>query len=610
MDDSKKKIIEILGNDGELKKISRGQYFSYKNNGFIKKNSAGDEFLDIYEESKSPEFDLDDYLREGKFGVYVDIDTFSKYLSHRYYFKTVYGKKSEEIFVYNNGIYHEGGRELIETESERLLGTHAKSHVISEVFKKIKRLTAISKKDFESVPLKLIPFANCVYNIQNDEVFEYSPEFYFRFKVLVDYIKTANCKKFEKFIKQVLSPEDIPAIQEWFGFCFYRKYFIKKGMIWVGERDTGKTILLSLLIRLVGEDNVSGISLQRLSGFDKFAPSALYEKLLNTYDDLSSRDINDTGGFKIATGGGYVTAEKKFGDSFQFINFAKLTFACNKIPPIKDVDDEAYYFRWIPIEFLNQVPENEQDKFLLEKLTTPEELSGILNWSLVGLKRLLKNGRFSYIKSVEETKRIIDRSGNPLAGFVQDCLVKEDDSRITKEVMYEIYSLWCKNKKITRMSKEALGRQLEKHAEFIIAKRDKERYWQGATINLKPGVLPNDTLDGFRKILEQQDLVVLTEKDMGKKVSKVSKTPIYQKNLNSDDTFDAFKAHGAQQNNKTTLSTLSNPIGRKNNNVEEEVCVICNKPAQYVGLGKYYCEECYGGEYANLVKELEEAQQQ
>ena len=45
------------------------------------------------------------------------------------------------------------------------------------------------------------------------------------------------------------------------------------------------------------------------------------------------------------------TAEYKFGDSFQFLNFAKHTFATNKIPSVEDVDDAAYYDRWIPIAF-------------------------------------------------------------------------------------------------------------------------------------------------------------------------------------------------------------------------------------------------------------------
>ena len=48
-------------------------------------------------------------------------------------------------------------------------------------------------------------------------------------------------------------------------------------------------------------------------------------------------------------------AEKKFGDSFEFVNYAKLNFACNKIPRINgDVDDEAFWDRWMIFDFENK----------------------------------------------------------------------------------------------------------------------------------------------------------------------------------------------------------------------------------------------------------------
>ena len=56
---------------------------------------------------------------------------------------------------------------------------------------------------------------------------------------------------------------------------------------------------------------------------DKFSSAHLYQKHINSFDDLSSRDVNDTGTFKIVTGGGSITAEYKFGSQFQFENYAK-----------------------------------------------------------------------------------------------------------------------------------------------------------------------------------------------------------------------------------------------------------------------------------------------
>ena len=111
------------------------------------------------------------------------------------------------------------------------------------------------------------------------------------------------------------------------------------------------------------------------------------------YDDLSFKDINDNGTFKMLTGGGTVTAEVKFEDQFQFENYAKLIFTCNKIPSVTDTDDEAYFSRWVLVRFEHKT--ETPDKFLVEKMTTGEESSGILNFALEGLCRLIETQEFS-----------------------------------------------------------------------------------------------------------------------------------------------------------------------------------------------------------------------
>ena len=47
------------------------------------------------------------------------------------------------------------------------------------------------------------------------------------------------------------------------------------------------------------------------------------------------------------------------------------------------------------------------DPFLRKKLWTNEEMSGILNWALEGLYKLLDNGKFSYTKTPEEVKNFL-----------------------------------------------------------------------------------------------------------------------------------------------------------------------------------------------------------
>ena len=78
-------------------------------------------------------------------------------------------------------------------------------------------------------------------------------------------------------------------------------------------------------------------------------------------------------------------AEIKFGDQFGFINYAKLTFACNKIPIIKtDTDDEAYWDRLMIFDFENIFKKEDKNTnpYKIDELKTKNELSGLLNWAI------------------------------------------------------------------------------------------------------------------------------------------------------------------------------------------------------------------------------------
>ena len=547
--------------------------------------------------------------------VKVKIQGISNYLIKKHNFKTIYGTKSEDVYVYEDGIYVKNGREIIQIETEKILEKYSTNHYIKEIEEKIKRLTSISKEKFDHVDEELICLENGVLNLKTLEFLKHNPKYHFKSKLQIEYNKKTTCPKIIKFLGETLYPEDIPVIQEWFGFNLYRKYFIKKALICFGGTDTGKTVLLNLLVTFIGETNCSGISLQRISAGDKFALASLKDKLTNVFDDLSSRDLS-SGGFKIATGGGYITAEYKFGDSFQFLTYAKHTFAANKIPSIKeiDVDDKAYYGRWIPIPFDNQVEKGKQDRFLIEKITTKKELCGLLNWSLEGLKRLFENGKFSFDKAPEVIKTIMEKHGDSLSTFCQEVLIEKVGNKISKNIMFEIYSKYVNDKKVARLSKEQLGRRLEKYANYIIAKHDsKERYWENVDINPK---LDNDTFDTFKKIysMNREDIDYLhmysgevskesqvTHKttNIQKKYKVVKETPEFVK---SDEKTEPKHYIGEiielpEEIAKILISDGKiKEEGKKGEDLDGNTCISCGKPTKDItddGIN-FCCFECDG----------------
>jgi len=147
--------------------------------------------------------------------------------------------------------------------------------------------------------------------------------------------------------------------------------FIKKAGIFRGIPDTGKTTFMNLLGAFIGIENVSNVSLQLLAE-GKWHLTYLYNKHSNICDDLSDKDITDSGTFKQVTGRSNIHAEYKFGDQFGFINFAKLSFACNKIPKINsDVDDDDEIHSQDDIE--EHQPKKEQPVIVEDSDDEPEK---------------------------------------------------------------------------------------------------------------------------------------------------------------------------------------------------------------------------------------------
>jgi putative DNA primase/helicase len=161
------------------------------------------------------------------------------------------------------------------------------------------------------------------------------------------------------------------------------------------------------------------------------------------------------------------------------------------------VEKGAYYGRWLLIPFENQVDEKEQDKTLAKKITTKEELSGLLNWALVGLKRLFENNMFNFFLTPEEIETIMLKHNNHLGEFSDECLKGMPCARVTKADMYDYYFWWCNRKNYPALGIKQFGKRLPKFAPKIVAKNDNERFWENYNL-----IIDRD----YKKPFEQKHL--------------------------------------------------------------------------------------------------------
>jgi putative DNA primase/helicase len=177
--------------------------------------------------------------------------------------------------------------------------------------------------------------------------------------------------------------------------------------------------------------------------------------MVNIYDDLSATALNQTGMFKQLTGGSLVRGERKFKDEFYFVNKAKMIFACNELPETKD-KSMAFFDRigliTFPYRFVEDPKDDMEKKVknrdeIVASISTDEEMAGIFNWAIEGLKRLYENNAFSHSKSSEEVRTEYERKSNPVAAFVEDEMEYAEDGASDKKEAYARYVDYCKKNK-------------------------------------------------------------------------------------------------------------------------------------------------------------------
>lgn len=180
-------------------------------------------------------------------------------------------------------------------------------------------------------------------------------------------------------------------LAEYIGYCFTRGLKLEKVLLLYGSGANGKSVFCDVISALLGGENISHYSLSSLSEPQGYFRARLANKLLNYGSELDARLQTDT--FKQLASGERIQARLPYGQPFELRDYAKLAFNCNELP--RDVEhSEAYFRRFLVIPFTVTIPEAERKVELANEIIRTE-LSGVFNWVLAGLKRLLIQKNFT-----------------------------------------------------------------------------------------------------------------------------------------------------------------------------------------------------------------------
>ena len=387
--------------------------------------------------------DTDYYLivNEKTGTVKINEKLFADDLTTAYYFKTI--QDTEEVLYYKEGYYHYEGEAIIGAECERVFGAYIKTKNVTEILNHIRRATYIKRSELNK-DNSVLPLQNGLFSLTTHTINSFSPGVLITYKLSVEYNPNADCPNIKKFIEEILNPEDIPIVQEYFGYTLLPAFPAHKSLWMYGIGRNGKSQLISLLSKMLGDENTVSVPIEEFDGWHRFSTARLFGKLLNVTSEPGVEKPLKSGLFKKIIGGDRISAEiKGKQQTIDFVNFSKFIVLGNIFPQVTD-PSLAFWDRLIVVEFPNSFVGNFIPDIAEKLIKEDGGLSGFFNWCLEGLKRLKKNGfTFTITKNTEEMKLEFEKMSNPVMAFIKEECVITMDKKIPKGELYNAYKDYC-----------------------------------------------------------------------------------------------------------------------------------------------------------------------
>lgn len=181
---------------------------------------------------------------------------------------------------------------------------------------------------------------------------------------------------------------------------------------------------------------------------------------------------------KTLTGNDKIIARFLNENSFEFYPQFKFFINTNYLPKVTDITVFSSG-RVNVIPFERHFSEEEQDKDLKKKLAQPENLSGVLNWCLEGLRLFREKGLAPPASVIEATKQY-QRDSDKISRFIDEMMEPDVYGEIRTEEAYNTYQEWCIRNGQRSESFPAFRQSIETHAEI------KKKRPSGAGRNISP----------------------------------------------------------------------------------------------------------------------------
>lgn len=359
----------------------------------------------------------------------------------------------QDIYWFDGQIFQPDGERKVDLLLCYVVEDLVDAKRISEVIRRVRNELLEHPVIFDGNPY-LIGVRNGVVDLLTGKFRAYRPEDLITDKIDVAYDPGAKCPRFTEFLESIQpNAIDRETLKDWFVITAIKQPF-PYVLFLLGLGRNGKGIYERLIKRLFGASAFRDMPLIEVAK-NNFAAGEFYKKRgwIATETSGKKQAVIDTDFIKSVSGAGTIDANRKYKSRVQFEGYFQVIIDTNNMPPIEDTSRgwmERFCKQSFPYVFVdnpdpNNPLEKKKDPNLLDKLTSDEELSGILNMIISRAPKIIKSETITKRPAAELFSEYTRQSASAATFLEEFCeydLLRYPLPEITEDI-YEAYKEWC-----------------------------------------------------------------------------------------------------------------------------------------------------------------------
>lgn len=381
----------------------------------------------------------------------------------------------DDFYLYENGVYNKCNRNKVKSIIRRYVPVGlASDNMINNVYNLLlcKEHNIVTFRELDTDEW-FINLKNGLYNLKTKQLEPHTPKVYSTLQLNCEYCPNDNYRPvFNRYMNDLCSDregvvdnEKKAVIQEYMGLILsnINVYRVKLALVlWSILGNSGKTQILNLIGKLLGEDRIANIPIQNMNEASKFSLGSLMGKRLISIGDQTGSEIKDSAVFKQLTGGDAVKIEPKNKQPYYYIFPGGIAIACNNLPSFQDDKGGHLFERLCVVPCVNTIEKERRDGEILDKMFM--ERNAVFNWFLEGLHRLIdSNFKLTRSAACEDAVNEYRAKMDTIYRFLTEFYIITGNKAdvISKTDFDAAYLTWCQHNEFNHVNKQNIKDRME-----------------------------------------------------------------------------------------------------------------------------------------------------